>query len=95
MNMMAKMKNKSLVTLDELKSIKIELRELDYGWVAKLEAQILADKKNEYDKNNFSSTKIYNVFNGVVSNNAWRVFILSEAKKMRNKLTKELEKATA
>lgn len=93
---MKKKTKASGVEMQLLLDIKEELRALDYGWVAKLEAQILADNEIEEEfRKNINTTKLYNVFNGIVTNNSWKVFILKQAKILRDKLQLQLQKATA
>lgn len=87
-------KHKTEITEEMLKKLQEELRELDLSWVETLCDQIHDDKKVEQRfKDKLSERKIYNVFNGVVRNGAWKVLIYSQADVLKEKLTKKLSAA--
>ncbi len=83
----------SKITAEMLKELQDELRELDLGWVEKLEEQIRKDKSVDQKYiGALSARKIYNVFNNIVRNNGWKVLMYSQGKTLRGKLESQMQK---
>lgn len=94
---MAKKKNDvrkdSIIILTKLQ---VELRELDTNWITKLEQQILADETvDNVVKEILTVRKIYNVFHNIVRNHDWRMLIITQSKKLKSELEKQIKKAIA
>ncbi len=79
------------ITLEDLKIIQAELRELDFNWKSKLCWQMKEDEKiDAKSRAVISDVRIYNTFNGIVRNGSWKVLVYGQAKLLRDRLRKEL-----
>lgn len=86
------------ISREQLTDLQCTLRELDTKWVQHLVDQINADDKISgtqlsYQKE-ISVRKIYNVFNGIVRDNGWKIFIYGQAKKLMKELSTQLRKVS-
>lgn len=85
-----KKKNKPVletITPEMLKDLQQELKQLNTQWVPELVKLMNAEKKNDRAlRNSFrkiNDRKIYNVFNDVVKNGAWKMLIYKYGKKLK------------
>jgi hypothetical protein len=69
------------ITRDQLKQLQEDLRPYSLQWISDLLKRIQADKTvDKSDREAVSTTKIYNVFNGIVSNGRWKLLIYNQGK---------------
>jgi hypothetical protein len=67
------------VTVDDLKKLQSQLREYNLQWMQELIDQIKADASVEkVVSDDVNMRKVYNVFNGIVSNGKWRLLIFTQ-----------------
>lgn len=89
------LKVKSLITDEDLKAIKIELKYLDYEWQKKLCDQISANERLEERYRKISVTKLYMVFSGKIKNHGWKSVVYGQSKVLREKIIGQLEELKA
>lgn len=59
-------------------------------WVPLLIEQMKSDKEIDKTYRQVNEKKVYNVFNGIVKNTAWKLVIFKQAVKLKEKLEQEL-----
>lgn len=79
-------KTKQTITKKKLKTLQSQLKELNMQWVDLLIEQMKKDKELEKNFRNVNDKKIYNVFNGIVKNGAWKYQIYRQAMILKNSL---------
>lgn len=76
-----------------MKSLQGQLKRLNMQWVPLLIEQIKNDKEINKVYRQVNEKKVYNVFNGIIKNNAWRIMIYKQAGILKEKLEQELAEA--
>lgn len=78
------MEKKSIeIKLPMLKDLQQELKKLNMQWLPLLVKQIQDDETIEEQFRQINERKAYNVFNGIVTNGAWKLTLYREGKKLK------------
>lgn len=83
-------KRKASITKKKLKTLQQQLKNLNMQWVPLLIDQMRGDKEIDKVFRKVNEKKVYNVFNSIIKNTAWKVAIYRQATLLKEKLEKEL-----
>ena len=86
---------KKKITPQKLKTLQKQLKNLNIKWVTILVDQIQNDKSKADDFNSIDDRKVYNVFNGIVKDGGWNLFLYKQGKKLKKKLENEVSKVVS
>lgn len=89
LRIMAKKKNS--ITEKMFKELQQELKDLNMQWVILLVKQIKEDKAIEKKFKEVNDRKVYNVFNGIVKDGAWKLLIYQQAIGLKARLEKAVQ----
>jgi hypothetical protein len=80
--------NISPITVKELKALQKKLKELDGNWMSLLIEKVKKVGKTKKDKNlkEVNGRKIYNIFNGLIVDNYWRMLVYEYGSELRKEL---------
>lgn len=81
------------IELSLLKELQQGLKALNQQWVPLLVKQIQEDESIEEQYRQVNERKVYNIFNGIVTDGAWKLVVFREAKKLKESLQKAVEEA--
>lgn len=90
--MMATRKKKNAtISPEKLKQLQQELKELNMQWVPLLVTKIKTDKTIDKAFKGVNDRKVYNVFNGIVKNGAWKVVVYGKGSELKEELQSKLQ----
>lgn len=83
-------KNKG-ITLVMLKKLQKELKGYNKNWSELLIEEMIIDNSLDDEYKDVNRSKIYNVFNNVVREGAWRLIVYKYGQQLKERLEKEIK----
>lgn len=87
------MDKKQTITKKKLKKLQQDLKDLDMQWITLLVKQMKKDDELDKKFRKVNVRKVYNVFNSIIKDGAWKLQIYKQAGVLKDRLEKELAEA--